>query len=151
MRNSLSLVSVLVFSMLLSQFMATSMAASLDPPDAVTNRQDAAEQPAAKQRTQPPIDLKLLETRLKETKAIGLFTKLELKNQVDDLVNQFRDYYQGRLKPATLADLRPPYDLLLLKVLALLRDADPQLATTIVASREDIWAFLANPAKFATI
>jgi hypothetical protein len=104
----------------------------------------------AKPDASPPLDLKSLETRLKETKAIGVFTKLALKNQVDDLLNQFRAYYQGRLK-TTLAELRRPYEMLLLKVLALLQDTDPPLAGAIVASREAIWGILADPAKFATI
>ena len=103
-----------------------------------------------KKQASPPLDLTALETRLKETKAIGVFTKIALKNQVDDLLNQFRAYYQGRTK-TTLAELRQPYELLILKVLALLQDSDPNLAHAIVASREAIWNILADPAKFATI
>jgi hypothetical protein len=53
---------------------------------------------AAKRAGPPPLDLKALEQQLKETKAIGMLTKLSLKNQVDDLLGQFRDYYAGRLK-----------------------------------------------------
>lgn len=98
----------------------------------------------------PPLDLAALETRLKETKAIGVFTKITLKNQVDDLLNQFRAYYQGRIN-TTLAELRQPYDRLLLKVLTLLQDGDPELARAVVASREAIWGILADPAKFATL
>ena len=98
----------------------------------------------------PPLDLKSLETRLKETPAIGTFTKLSLKNQVDDLLEQFRAYYKGALK-TTLAELRRPYEMLLLKVLSLLQDADPPLAKAIVASREAIWGILSDPAKFATL
>jgi hypothetical protein len=41
--------------------------------------------------------------------------------------------------------------LLLLKVLSLLQDSDPELASAIVASREAIWGILADPKKFATI
>ncbi|MCR4346394.1 MAG: hypothetical protein NUV55_04175 [Sulfuricaulis sp.] len=98
----------------------------------------------------PALDLTALETRLKETKAIGVFTKITLKNQVDDLLEQFRGYYQGRVK-TTLSELRPPYDRLLLKVLSLCQDGDPELARAIVASREAIWGILADPAKFATL
>ncbi len=98
----------------------------------------------------PALDLTALETRLKETKAIGVFTKITLKNQVDDLLDQFRGYYQGRVK-TTLAELRQPYDRLLLKVLSLCQDGDPELARAIVASREAIWGILADPAKFATL
>ena len=79
-----------------------------------------------------------------------MLTKITLKNQIDDLLNQFRALYQGKLK-LTLAELRRPYDLLVLKVLSLLQDGDPALAAAIVASREAIWAVLADPAKFATI
>ena len=98
----------------------------------------------------PPLDLTSLETRLKETKAIGVMTKISLKNQVDDLLNQFRAFYAGKLK-TTLAELRRPYDLLVLKVLSLLQDSDPALASAIVASREAIWGILSDPVKFATI
>jgi len=104
----------------------------------------------AKADMSPPLDLKSLETRLKESQAIGLITKITLKNQVDDLLNQFRAYYQGRHK-GSLAELRQSYDSLLLKVIALLQDADPPLAHSIVASREAIWSILADPAKFATL
>ena len=97
-----------------------------------------------------PLDVKSLETRLKQTEAIGVFTKIALKNQVNDLLDQFRAYYGGRLK-ITLAELRRPYEMLLQKVLALLQDADAALASAIVASREAIWGILADPAKFATI
>ena len=47
--------------------------------------------------------------------AIGVMTKLTLKNQVDDLLDQFRMYYQGKLK-TSLAELRRSYELLVLKV-----------------------------------
>jgi hypothetical protein len=104
-------------------------------------------QEAAKPK-ETPLDLASLETRLKETKAIGAMTKIALKNQVDDLLNQFRAFYAGKLK-TTLAELRRPYDLLMLKVLSLLQDADPSLAAAIVASREAIWGILSDPVKFA--
>jgi hypothetical protein len=98
----------------------------------------------------PPLDLKALETQLKETRAIGVMTKLSLKNQVDDLLSQFRAFYQGKLK-TTLAELRRPFDLLVLKLLSLLQDSDPPLAAAIVASREAIWGILSDPAKFASL
>ncbi len=114
-------------------------------PDATPSPGKPAATPPA-----PALDLKMLEIRLKETKAIGVFTKLTLKNQVDDLLDQFRAYYQGRVK-TTLTELRQPYDRLLLKVLTLLQEGDPELARAIVASREAIWSILADRAKFATL
>ena len=104
----------------------------------------------AKPQAAAPLDLKSLETRLKETQAIGVFTKLTLKNQIDELLDRFRAFYQGKLK-TSLADLRRSYDMLVLKVLALLQDADPPLAGAIAGSREAIWGILSNPAKFAAV
>ena len=133
--------------------------AKVESPETKTPAKLPAEQPgkkpsatpsSGKKEVSPPLDLTALETRLKETKAIGVFTKITLKNQVDDLLNQFRAYYQGRAK-TTLAELRQPYDMLLLKVLSLLQDGDPELARAIVTSREAIWSVLADPAKFATL
>jgi len=117
----------------------------------------AATKPAAPPAAATPapaapaaLDLNALKEQLKETKAIGTFTKLSLKNQVDDLLQQFRDYYQGRAK-ITMAQLRRSYDILLMKVLSLLQDADQKLASAIVSSREAIWGMLADPKKFATL
>ena len=98
----------------------------------------------------PALDLTSLEKRLRETKAIGVFTKLSLKNQVDDLLEQFAAFHQGR-GDVTRAKLREAYDLLLLKVLSLLQDKDPTLARDISASREALWDLLADPAKFANL
>ncbi len=103
--------------------------------------------PAAATKT---LDLNALEQRLKDTHAIGLFTKLSLKNQVDDLLAQFRALYSGQ-SHTPLADLHQKYDLLLLKVLSLLQDADPPLAADIASSRQAIWSILADPKKFSKI
>ena len=97
----------------------------------------------------PALDLNALEAQLRETKAIGIFTKLTLKNQVDDLLDQFRAYYQGKAK-LSMTDLRRSYDLLMMKVLSLLQDGDQKLASAIVSSREAIWGLLADEKKFAT-
>jgi hypothetical protein len=98
----------------------------------------------------PALDLKTLEQQLKDTKAIGFFTKITLKNQVDDLLDQFRKYYRGKAT-LTMADLRRSYDLLMMKVLSLLQDEDQELTSAIVSSREAIWALLADPITFATL
>ena len=96
------------------------------------------------------LDLEALKARLRATKAIGVFTKLALKNKVDDLMKQFREYYQGKSK-LTMPELRRSYDLLMMKVLSLLQDADQKLASAIVSSREAIWSLLVNPKTFATL
>jgi hypothetical protein len=103
-----------------------------------------------KQKASPSLDLTSLEKRLNETQAIDVLDKIAFRNQVDELLSQFRAFYQGELK-TTLGELRRPYDLLVLKLLSLLQDNDPSLAAAVVASREAIWGILADRAKFATI
>ena len=80
---------------------------------------------------------------------MGVFTKLSLKNQIDDLMQQFKLYHQGR-GPAP-STLRERYDLLLMKVLSLLQNDDASLAKDVSASREAIWAVLVDPVKFAKL
>ena len=103
--------------------------------------------PAGPAATAPsPLDLGSLETRLRETKAISTFTKLALKNQLDDLIERLRAFYRGQLE-TSLAELRRAFDLLVMKVLALLQDTDPPLARSLMLSRESIWGVLSEPAK----
>ena len=96
------------------------------------------------------LDLKSLEQRLRETRAIGLFTKLALKNQVDDLLDKFRAHHAGKPNPP-VAELRQNFDGLMLKVLALLQDGDPGLAKTIGSSRDALWNILNDPVKLTNI
>ena len=128
--------------------------AAAPAPAARTPAPPAASKPAppvAKTPAAPPaLDLNTLTEQLKETKAIGFFTKITLKNQVDDLLDRFREYYGGKAK-LTMTDLRRSFDLLMMKVLSLLQDADQTLASAIVSSREAIWGLLADPVKFATL
>jgi hypothetical protein len=121
------------------------------PPKALAlAKPQAAPAAAPKAEAAPALDIKSLEEQLKETKAIGVMTKLALKNQVDDLLQKFRDFYDGRLK-TTLADLRQPYELLLMKVITLLQDSDAALAGAIHRSREAIWAVLSDRDKFSKL
>jgi hypothetical protein len=119
--------------------------ARVAPPTTVTGPQSdsSAPQPQA-------LDLASLEQRLKDTRAIGVFTKLSLKNQVDELLSQVKAFHGGKLPPS-LGDLRQRYDLLLMKVLSLLHDGDPSLAKAISSSREAIWDILSDPQKFSKI
>jgi len=114
------------------------------------SKKDGIASEVAKQKTSPLLDLTSLEKRLKGTNAIDVVDKIAFRNQVDDLLGQFRAFYKGTLN-TTLVELRRPYDLLVVELLALLGDKDPSLAAAVVASREAIWVILADPAKFATI
>jgi hypothetical protein len=59
--------------------------------------------PPAQKPATPPVpqtaaivDLTALEKRLRDTSAIGVFTNLSLKNQVDDLLGRFRTFHEGQ-------------------------------------------------------
>ncbi len=106
--------------------------------------------PPAAVKPQPTLDMTALVARLRDTSAIGVFTKLALKNQVDDLLKKFKAVHQGGQK-TSVASLRPPYDMLVLKVLAVIQDNDPSLAREISGSREAIWGILADPVKFNSL
>lgn len=109
------------------------------------------EAPAPLARTpEPPLDVAALKARLRDTPAIGVFTKLALRNQMDDLLQRFRAHHMKGEK-AGIAHLRQPYELLVLKVLAVVQDGDPSLARTISGSREAIWAILADPEQFKSV
>lgn len=125
---------------------ARATSAPTDPAPKMESRAPGPEKPPAP----PPLDLTSLEKRLRETNAIGVFTKLTLKNQVDDLLDRFRAHYEGKTK-TSLLELRQPFDLLILKVLSLIQDRDSSLASAILASREAMWSILSNPAKFQSL
>jgi hypothetical protein len=123
---------------------------STPPPSTETASppETAAPQPA--KQTAVTLDLAALEQRLRDTKAIGVFTKLSLKNQVDDLLAEFREFHQKR-DQTMLARLRQAFDLLVLKVLSLLQDGDPTLARDVSSSREALWNILIDPDKFQNL
>ena len=97
-----------------------------------------------------PLDLHGLKARITATKAIGILTKISVENQVDDLMEQFRDHYGGKTT-RTMSELRQSYTLLIMKVLSLLQDHDQMLASAIVYSREAIWGLLSDQTKFANL
>lgn len=125
------------------------VAPALEPSSPVAEAPEAPEAPVA---TAPPpgpsLDLDGLEQRLRKTKAIGLFTKIELKNQVNDLLKQF-DQFHGNGSPLNLAQLEERFDLLMMKVLLLVQDGDPPLHRDIADAREALWAALADPMEYA--
>jgi hypothetical protein len=123
--------------------------AAATPPKAAPPAPPKAAPPVVAKAPQPaPLDIKTLEQRLKDTGAIGIMTKLSLKNQVDDLLGKFKAFHAGS-RPPTLTDLRPAYELLLMKVLSLLQDSDKALANDINASRDAIWGILTDRQKFS--
>ncbi len=105
---------------------------------------------AAPGETKEELDIKQLTARLRATKAIGFFTKLALKNQIDDLLDKFREYH-GRIGEASLEPLREQFNLLFLKIISLLQDNDPDLFRILAGARETLWNKLADPTAFAQL
>lgn len=98
----------------------------------------------------PTLALSEIEQRLRDTHAIGVFTKLSLKNQIDDLLGQMRAYHLKQTS-ASLPELRQRYDALLQRVIDLLRGGDASLARDISSSREAIWTLLTDPATISKL
>lgn len=94
-----------------------------------------------------PLDLEALKRRLRDTSAIGFFTKLALKNDIDDLLAALRAYHERQ--EGRLSVLRERFELLVMKTVSLLQDDDPDLADALARSREALWALLADPTRFA--
>ena len=93
------------------------------------------------------LNLEQLETRVRDTPAIGFFTKLQLKGEIDDLLEEMERFHQSDSE-LVLDDLQSRYELLFLKLLTLLQDDDPDLHQDVAAARGEIWAILADPERF---
>jgi hypothetical protein len=104
--------------------------------------------PAAPPIYAEKLDFSSLVARLRKTTGIGLRTKIAVKNESEDLLEQFRAYH-AKDGITTLADLRRSYDSLFHKLRSLLQDADPPLARDIDRSQAAIWELLADPGKFS--
>ena len=84
-------------------------------------------------------DMNTLIERLKETEAIGIFSKLALRSDALDLVDSVKQYKASGAQPKSkLEKLRASFNGLVLKVLALL-NGDPGLAQNIRTAQNEIW------------
>lgn len=93
------------------------------------------------------LNLDELETRVRGTSAIGFFTKLQLKGEIDDLLEEMGRYHESE-SDLMLDDLHERFELLLLKLLTLLQDDDPDLHQDIAGAQSELWAILADPVRF---
>jgi hypothetical protein len=98
---------------------------------------------------EPSLSLEELGQRIKQTPAIGKFSKLALKNDLDDLVDGLRDYHAHR--DGNVEDLHQRYEALVMKILALLENDEPELALALGRARERIWNRLLDPVEFAKL
>ena len=123
------------------------------PPAPAPAPPEAAARPGTPAPAPPPADSSLsleeLGQRIRQTPAIGAFSKLSLKNDLDDLVDGLRNYHAR--KEGDLEDLHQRYEALVLKLITLLEDDEPELALALTRSRERIWSRLVDPVEFAKL
>ena len=91
------------------------------------------------------LSLFALEERISKSPALTPPARDALRIEINGLVARFR-----HAQAAEVPTLREPYDKLMAKMQASLKD-DPQLAADVVASREPIWGVLADRAPFASL
>lgn len=87
------------------------------------------------------VDVEGLKTRLQETDAIGIFTKLAIRSDILDLVDEINRHRKKNRLEQKIAEMRASFDGLLLKMVALL-ERDPALSRDLYVSRESIWKSL---------
>jgi hypothetical protein len=81
------------------------------------------------------IDMEILTSRLKKTKAIGLFTKLAIRSDVTDLMDEVKRYRKKSMLVTKMKEVRESFEGLLLKIVALLED-DTELSRDLYVGRE---------------
>ena len=93
------------------------------------------------------MDLSALERRLVKTRAVGIFTKLTLKQHADSFTEAMQDFHEGN-RSASLAELRQRYNILIQEVVVVVQKKDPELARDISAAREVVWLQLVDKSNF---
>lgn len=89
----------------------------------------------------PELGLEQLVARLKQTEAIGFFTKLAIRSDVFDFKESVETYRKREMFEENAELLRGRFNGLMLKILALL-DSDPALSRDIHLARDSIWKSL---------
>ncbi len=105
------------------------------------SQNDRANQEDKRSANVASVDFNVLKERLKNTDAIGFFTKLAIRNDILDLMDKIKTYRKHAMLNAKRAEIRRNFDGLLLKIIALLKD-DPKLSRDLYVGRESIWESL---------
>ena len=115
----------------------------LDPLDLDNESNDDNNQQKTNLQPDSVFNIDVLIERMKQTDAIGVISKLSLKNQVDDLLEQASDI-KGKEPAADTSkqksQLREEFEGLILKTVTLLnKGEDFTLAEDIYLAREELW------------
>jgi len=96
------------------------------------------------------MDFDELGRRLADTNAVGIFTKLSLKRNVDRLEADLRAYHGGE-GSADLKRLRQRYNIMVQEIVLMVQRKDPTLARDVSAARGPLWGQLSDKQKFANL
>jgi hypothetical protein len=96
-------------------------------------------------------DLEALVDRISHSKALGFFTKLSLKLDIDGFLKMVKEYHDKGGAEETLEQLHERYEVMVHKLVVLLQNEDEELVESIEDGRDKLWARLADAKKFAGI
>lgn len=94
------------------------------------------------------VDLEVLATGLKSSKAVGVIDKIRLKSGIDGLLKRMRDYHDGK-RTYSLDELQEQYDVLLMKIASHLQDKDVIMHGQLCNAWEVLWLDLEDSDRFA--
>lgn len=95
-------------------------------------------------------DLDSIISKVTSSKALGFFTKLSLKKDIDAFLDNVKNYHEGRSE-LTLDQLHERYDALVHNLITLIQEKDEDLLKSIDDGRDKLWALLSDEKKFATL
>ena len=87
------------------------------------------------------VSMEVLKQRLKNSNAIGMFSKLEIRSDIVGLADDIHRYRTQGVLESRLGEVRNDFDGLIVKIVKML-EADPVLSRDIYAGRESIWSSL---------
>jgi hypothetical protein len=93
------------------------------------------------------VDMELLASGLKDSKAIGMFDKIRLKSSIDDLLKRMEAFHNGK-RTYSLAELQEQYDVLLMKIAYHLQHKDVVMHGQLCNAWDLIWLDLEDPVRF---
>ena len=96
------------------------------------------------------VDLSMLITALRDTKAVGPMTKMRLRNNINKVLNRLKRWHDNKSK-FTLDQLQEQYHLLLMKIATLIHDDDLILHQQLCNAWARIWLDLKDPDRFRQI
>ncbi len=91
-------------------------------------------------------DFHALETKIRNSEAIDLFSKISLKIEITSLVNEAVRLHEGK-SAAGLYQRKVRFEELIDRAVIMLRKGDVSLAEEVEGSREALWRFLNSPEK----